>query len=126
MTILDSQGRPFQQNQDQPSTGTQLYEQSEHARQYVTQNVQSYPIAAVFISSLIGYGLAYLVHGGGNSGRERRAYRPEYRNHPDQMRRDRVPHTGEIIGHDVPDESKERHTEIAVDAGRTMGGGNAR
>jgi len=27
-----------------------------------------------------------------------------------------------VIGTDVPDESKERHTEIAVEAGRTVGG----
>jgi len=26
-----------------------------------------------------------------------------------------------VIGQDVPDESKERHTEIAVDAGKKMG-----
>lgn len=40
---------------------------------------------------------------------------------PKKMRRDRVPHSDEIIGRDVPDESKERHTEIAVEVGRTMG-----
>jgi hypothetical protein len=40
---------------------------------------------------------------------------------PKKIRRDRVPHSGEIIGKDVPDESKERHTEIAVEAGRTVG-----
>ena len=28
---------------------------------------------------------------------------------------------GEVIGKDVPDESKERHTEIAVDVGRKVG-----
>lgn len=26
-----------------------------------------------------------------------------------------------VVGRDVPDESKERHTEIAVDAGRKVG-----
>jgi len=40
---------------------------------------------------------------------------------PNKMRRDRVPHAGEVIGKDVPDESKERHTEIAVDVGRKLG-----
>ena len=40
---------------------------------------------------------------------------------PNKMRRDRVPHSGEVIGKDVPDESKERHTEIAVDVGRKLG-----
>jgi general stress protein YciG len=29
--------------------------------------------------------------------------------------------TGRIVGRDVPDESKERHTEIAVEAGRKGG-----
>ena len=32
-----------------------------------------------------------------------------------------MPKSGEVIGRDVPDESKERHTEIAVEAGRTVG-----
>ena len=51
----------------------------------------------------------------------------EQRQHPntgmdqDKMRRDRVPHKGEVIGKDVPDESKERHTEIAVEVGRKLG-----
>ena len=40
---------------------------------------------------------------------------------PNKMRRDRVPKSDEVIGEDVPDESKERHTEIAIDAGRTAG-----
>jgi hypothetical protein len=40
---------------------------------------------------------------------------------PSKTRRDRVPHSDEVIGQDVPDESKERHTEIAVDAGKKMG-----
>ena len=40
---------------------------------------------------------------------------------PNKMRRDRVPHSDEVIGKDVPDESKERHTEIATEAGRTTG-----
>ena len=124
MTILNSQGLPFEK-QDQLSTGAQLYEQTERASEYLTQNVQAYPIMAVFVAGFIGYGAAYLVHANGSSNRKRREYRPEYRDHPNKMRRDRVPRSGEIIGHDVPDESKERHTEIAVDAGRTMGGGSA-
>ena len=39
----------------------------------------------------------------------------------DKTKSNRVPKSGEIIGRDVPDESKERHTEIAVEAGRTVG-----
>ena len=67
MTILNSQGLPFEQKQGQPSAGAQLYEQSERARQYVAQNVQSYPFAAVFVAALIGYGVAYLIHAHGQS-----------------------------------------------------------
>ena len=40
---------------------------------------------------------------------------------PKKIKRDRVPKSDEIIGEDVPDESKERHTEIAVEVGRTVG-----
>ena len=40
---------------------------------------------------------------------------------PNKMRRDRVPKKGEVVGKDVPDESKERHTEIAIEAGHTTG-----
>ena len=39
----------------------------------------------------------------------------------EKMRRDRVPKSNEVIGRDVPDESKERHTEIATEAGRKVG-----
>ena len=40
---------------------------------------------------------------------------------PNKMQRDRMPKRDEIIGEGVPDESKERHTEIAIEAGRTTG-----
>jgi hypothetical protein len=40
---------------------------------------------------------------------------------PNKMRRDRVPKSDEVVGEAVPDESKERHTEIAIEAGRTTG-----
>jgi hypothetical protein len=39
----------------------------------------------------------------------------------DKTLRRHVPKTGEVIGRNVPDESKEHHTEIAVEAGRTVG-----
>lgn len=35
--------------------------------------------------------------------------------------RDREVKTGGTVGRDIPDESKERHTEIAVEAGRKYG-----
>jgi len=41
-----------------------------------------------------------------------------------KMPPDGVPHGAEVIGRDVPDESKERHTEIAVEVGRKMGEGH--
>ena len=50
-----------------------------------------------------------------------REQRDKHRMDPNKMRRDRVPKSDEVIGEDVPDESKERHTEIAIDAGRTTG-----
>ena len=51
----------------------------------------------------------------------REHFRTSDRAREEKMRRDRVPKSDEIVGRDVPDESKERHTEIAVEAGRTMG-----
>ena len=39
----------------------------------------------------------------------------------ERQKRDHVPQKGEVIGRDVPDESKERHTEIAVEVGREGG-----
>jgi hypothetical protein len=44
------------------------------------------------------------------------------RNAEEKMRRDRVQHSDEDVGSDVPYESKERHNEIAKDAGRKVGG----
>jgi hypothetical protein len=38
-----------------------------------------------------------------------------------QQDRQRGSKPGAVVGRDVPDESKERHTEIAVEAGRSGG-----
>jgi general stress protein YciG len=38
-----------------------------------------------------------------------------------RQERERARQTGKTVGRDVPDESKERHTEIAVEAGRKGG-----
>ena len=39
-----------------------------------------------------------------------------------RVQRDQQPDQKQpVVGRDVPDESKERHTEIAVEAGRTLG-----
>jgi len=119
MTILDSHGRPFEQKSG--AAGSQL---GARAGEYLAQNLQAYPITAVFIAGAIGYGLAYLVHAAArqNGGRDHRRadLHPSYLSDPGKMRRERVPHSGEVIGRDMPDESKERHTEIAVEAGRTQ------
>ena len=39
----------------------------------------------------------------------------------DPKRMTRKPQDAPVVGNDVPDESKERHTEIAVEAGRKIG-----
>ena len=39
----------------------------------------------------------------------------------DPKRMSRKPQDTPVVGNDIPDESKERHTEIAVDAGRKIG-----
>jgi ElaB/YqjD/DUF883 family membrane-anchored ribosome-binding protein len=46
-----------------------VYDQGARAGQYVTRNVHEYPATALLIAAAVGYGLAYLVHGG-SSGRD--------------------------------------------------------
>jgi hypothetical protein len=47
-----------------------MYDQGARAGQYVTRNVHEYPATALLIAAAVGYGLAYLLHGGGSSKRE--------------------------------------------------------
>ena len=42
--------------------GEQTYEQGARAGQYLTRNVNEYPLTALFIAGAIGYGLGYLFH----------------------------------------------------------------
>ena len=42
--------------------GEQTYEQSQRAGEYLTRNVNEYPLAALMVAGAIGYGIAYLVH----------------------------------------------------------------
>lgn len=42
-----------------------VYDQGARAGQYVTRNLHDYPATALLIAAAIGYGLAWLVHGGG-------------------------------------------------------------
>ena len=52
-----------------------VYDQGARAGDYVTSNVHQYPTTARPIAAAVGYGLAYLIHGGGSSRREgRRLY----------------------------------------------------
>jgi hypothetical protein len=44
-----------------------VYDQGARAGQYVTQNVHQYPTTALLLAAALGYGLAYLIHGGGRS-----------------------------------------------------------
>ena len=51
------------QVRDQTSAaGDVLYRQGQRTGEYLTQNVSEYPLAALLIAGVIGYGLAYLIH----------------------------------------------------------------
>ena len=41
-----------------------VYEQGGRAGEYLTRNVNEYPATALLVAGMIGYGIAYLVHGG--------------------------------------------------------------
>ena len=103
------------------AAGERLYEEGARLSEYATENVKAYPAMALFVAGVVGYGIGYLIHAGKQSGREDHRAASGYLANPDMMRRDRTPQRGEVVGRDVPDQSKERHTEIAVEAGRTMG-----
>jgi hypothetical protein len=101
--------------------GERLYQQGARLSEYATENVKAYPAMALFVAGAVGYGIAYLIHGGNQPSRDYHRTGTRYRANPDLMRHDRMPQRGEVVGRDVPDESKERHTEIAVEAGHTRG-----
>ena len=42
--------------------GDVLYRQGQRAGEYLTQNVNEYPLTALLIAGMIGYGMAYLIH----------------------------------------------------------------
>ena len=39
-----------------------LYEQGKRAGEYLTENVNEYPLTALLIAGAIGYGIAFLIH----------------------------------------------------------------
>ena len=49
-----------------------VYDQGARAGEYMTRNVHQYPTTALLIAAAVGYGVAYLIHGGGESRREDR------------------------------------------------------
>ena len=51
-----------------------VYDQGARAGEYVTSNVHQYPTTALLIAAAVGYGLAYLIHGGGSRREDRRLY----------------------------------------------------
>jgi hypothetical protein len=42
--------------------GEQAYQQGQRAGEYLTRNVNEYPLAALMIAGALGYGVGYLVH----------------------------------------------------------------
>ena len=44
------------------AAGDVLHRQGQRTGEYLTQNVNQYPLAALLIAGVIGYGLAYLIH----------------------------------------------------------------
>jgi ElaB/YqjD/DUF883 family membrane-anchored ribosome-binding protein len=41
-----------------------VYDQGARAGEYMTRNIHEYPATALLIAAAVGYGLAYLIHGG--------------------------------------------------------------
>jgi hypothetical protein len=39
-----------------------LYQQGTAASEYLVRNVNAYPLTALFLAGVLGYGMAYLVH----------------------------------------------------------------
>jgi hypothetical protein len=65
------------------AAGDTLYQQGARAGEYVTRNINEYPLTALMIAGAVGYGIAYLVHGGWQTGENgsssaRREHRGEH------------------------------------------------
>jgi hypothetical protein len=66
--------------------GGALYEQGSRASEYLTRNVNEYPLAALLIAGAVGYGMAYLMHSswqGGSSDTQSDDRRSGPRRQPD-------------------------------------------
>ena len=44
------------------TAGDVLYRQGQRAGEYISENVNEYPLAALLVAGMIGYGLAFLIH----------------------------------------------------------------
>jgi len=44
------------------AAGDVLYRQGQRAGEYLSENVNEYPLTALLIAGMIGYGLAFLIH----------------------------------------------------------------
>ena len=51
-----------------------VYDQGARAGDYVASNVHQYPTTALLIAAAVGYGLAYLIHGGGTRREDGKLY----------------------------------------------------
>jgi hypothetical protein len=50
-----------------PAVGEQAAELSQRAGEYLTRGVNEYPLAALVVAAIVGYGVAYLVHSNWNT-----------------------------------------------------------
>jgi ElaB/YqjD/DUF883 family membrane-anchored ribosome-binding protein len=75
---------------EQTSAATDtLVQQGTQAGQYLTRNVNEYPLTALLIAGAIGYGLGYLIHSGWTSeGRGGRSHDDDRRDSQDRRRHD--------------------------------------
>jgi hypothetical protein len=60
-----------------------LYRQGAQAGEYLTRNVNEYPLTALLIAGAVGYGLAYLVHSSWSNSDDERNERNSGRRHRD-------------------------------------------
>jgi ElaB/YqjD/DUF883 family membrane-anchored ribosome-binding protein len=44
------------------TAGDVLYRQGQRAGEYISENVNEYPLTALLIAGMVGYGLAFLIH----------------------------------------------------------------
>ena len=68
----------------------QAQEQTARAGKYLARNTQEYPIEAVLVAGLIGYGLGFLIH-------RRWSSKPSVEEYPDQPTSAPLGHSGDAL-----------------------------